>query len=411
MNQSETVSEELPEKRFKDFDRFLYLGVTVLLIFFYTRSCPYYSGQYWDLLQGREFSSGSIFMLTPEKISYYITQSYASLVGLKAIHHILFFILCSMLTILIFRGEEVIPGLILLAAFAFAMQPLLSLRDMLQLIIITLLLLGFDEERFKNSWGIAFIPLAAISSVLSLATWLILLLVFCQTLFGRDHGFSQILCVFIGTLFFIDGGLTSFTGLEPLSAMFPNPQTLKLLNLLGAIFLIPIIFSLPYLIPRKLPEVIFYALIGLICFVAPQHLPVFILVGFFLIVDVLSDFESLSLNFNIFGTLIIIVILHLFLFLSPFGFKLNPNIRGEIGPDLFPLLTYQEKIMQFANHEAGELAWKQILELNEADFQVLKKHPKLWMQETSGEWVFSESGVPPPNSGINPKRKLDNSHQ
>jgi hypothetical protein len=384
--------------RQRDWARLVFLGVAVFLLFLYTRACHFHSGLYWDLLMGREFSPAASWTLTPERISFLISQSAASLIGLKAIYHLFFFILCSFLARVVFKGEEVIPGLIVLAVFAFAMQPLMSLRDMIQALLIITLLNSYREGRFRDRFGLILFPLALLSCILGLGTWMIFALVLCQVLFRRKHSFTQWLCVIMGMLVFLDADFGWAIGVKPLAALFPDPEKVKLISMLAGIFLVPNVLGLPVLLARRLPEVVFYVILGFSSLFDVSYLPVFSVVGMLLLTDILSGLPGLSLNATFSGMLVLVVILHLFLLLNPMGFRLHPHIRGELGPDLGPLLTGQTRMLPVFPHEVGELAWKGIITLTEDDFPLLKRLPRILLQENLGKFSLSESDFSSPTT-------------
>jgi len=85
---TEKTSENLGNQ---DWERVAALTATIILLFFYTRSCPFPAGTYWDLLTGRDFLPVNPWVLSPERISCIVAQSSASLTGLKALYHSVFF--------------------------------------------------------------------------------------------------------------------------------------------------------------------------------------------------------------------------------------------------------------------------------------------------------------------------------
>jgi hypothetical protein len=81
----------------------------------------------------------------------------------------------------------------------------------------------------------------------------------------------------------------------------------------------------------------------------------------------------MSLNYQLGGIIVLTAIIHLFLFVNPFGFKLNPRVRGQLGKNLAPILEGYVNEQKIYNHELGEIAWKGLINLDTEDLQQVVK--------------------------------------
>ncbi|NLI78307.1 MAG: hypothetical protein GX442_17960 [Candidatus Riflebacteria bacterium] len=363
------TEEDLP----MDWERIAILGATLVILFFYTRASPFPAGTYWDLLFARDFDLNIGWALLPEALSYTIVQTSASLIGLKTVYHIAYFLLCAIVAVWAFKGKEILPGIVVLGIFAFGLQPILTLRWTLQLLFLAGLISMFDGPYLKDVFGVALIPVTAAASALGLNSWLLLALIVVHVLVNDEFRLSLILCGLMGILFFPEGAASSVAH-APLSTLFQRPDDAKMLTLLGGIFLVPNLLALPRMGEEDLPSLIFYALTGILSLVDPSFIPCFILVGTFLIFLNLADIEPLSTGTRLVGILLLAVVLHVSLFLNPIGFSLNPTVRGELGSQLATLMTTNYEQRRIDVHEMGELAWKGLVQIDADDLPTLLAH-------------------------------------
>lgn len=379
-----------------DWERIFALLATMTVLFFYTRSCPFSSGTYWDLLFAREFDLNINWALLPETIALGIAQSAASLAGLKTLCHLLFFTLGSLLLNWIFRGREILPGLIVLGIFSFAMQPLLGLRALLQLIFTVGLLALLDSDVLKEKFGVMLIPITAAASALGLNSWVLVALVTSYALFRSEYRLTLILSALVGILCFPEGAASAVSGDMPLSTLFPNPDDQQLMSLIAGIFLVPNLMALSRIDEENFPMVIFYAFTGLLALAHPGGMPLFVVTGVVLLLKALGDIEPLSLNTRLAGTVILVVLIHLFLFLNPSGFAINPTVRGELGSEVEAILQGRIKSRAVTAHDLGELMWKGLLRMKPDDITALPHIPRLRIVEQNGalELVQEEEEAP-----------------
>jgi hypothetical protein len=392
-----------------DWARLIAIVAAVFLLFFYTRSCPFPAGMFWDLLSGRDFPASNQWIFSCERIAFSIAQSSAGLIGLKTVFHVLFFLICGTLTIWAFKGPESIPGIIVLGLFAFAIQPLLGMRDLLLLVFMGILFSSLDNNRFRHSYGLILIPFTAAASGLGLPAWLIPALVTCHVLWGENLSPSLILCSLLGLLVFIDPSLGNIFGTSSLSMKFPHPDDLQMLHTLAAIFLIPNLVALPLLGETQLPNLAFYCLLGIVTLITPIYAPLFIMTGALLLLSGLSQLSPLSLNLSLIGVLILVAVFHLFLFLNPFGFRINPSVRAELGGAVVPLLSGASSTLQIARHEVGELAWKGLIVLNEEHIQLLLQRKHLFVIQQHGQ--FDLTGTAPEKATVASSTDISGEHR
>jgi len=381
---AETAFPESQEDSPWDWERIFAFLATLAVLFFYTRSCPFASGTYWDLLFAREFDLNIGWTLLPETIALNFAQSAVSLAGLKTLCHVMFFMLGCMLMLWIFRGREILPGLIVLGIFAFAMQPLLGLRALLQLLFTVGLLAILDGDLVRGRFGVVLIPITAAASALGLNSWILVTLVTCYALVRPGYRLTLILSALIGILIFPEGAASAVSYQTPLSLLYPHPDDQQLMSLLAGIFLVPNLIALSRISEEDFPMVIFYAITGFLALVNGAGMPLFIVTGVVLLLNALSEIEPLSLNTRLAGTVLLVVLVHMFLFLNPSGFGINPTVRGELGSEVDALLQGRVRSRVVTTHDLGELMWKGLLRMTPDDITALPHVPKLKIEEHNG---------------------------
>lgn len=357
-----------------EWNRIAALVATVAVLFFFTRSAPFPACTFWDLTLARDFDLSIGWVFFPETIALTIADSSASLLGLKAVFHIAYFLLCCILCTWVFKSREILPGVLLLAVFSFSMQLFLSFRMLLQLIFVAGLLTMLDNNRMKNNFGIVLIPVTAAASGLSLNGWLLVALVACHAFYNSNYNYSLVLCALAGLLFFPEGAVTSVDMNSVLAWNYFPDADLKILYLLAGIFLLLNLATLGRLGHEDMPNLLFYAITGFIALANPPSLPVFILMGLTMLIKSFSDLEPLSLQYHLIGIIALTAIIHAFLFVNPFGFKLNPSIRGQLGKNLSPLLEGYVNEQVVFRHEIGELAWKGLISIQPGDLKPISQN-------------------------------------
>ncbi|MEW6713416.1 MAG: hypothetical protein AB1403_26580, partial [Candidatus Riflebacteria bacterium] len=147
----------------------------------------------------------------------------------------------------------------------------------------------------------------------------------------------------------------------------------KIMYLLAGIFLLINLITLGRLSYEDLPDLVFYAIAGLIALINPGSLPVFIMMGVIMVLKSMSDLDPMPLNMHLAGIVVLTAIIHLFLFVNPFGLKLNPTIRGQLGKNLSPILDGYTNEQELFNHELGEIAWKGMISLDIQDLEAISR--------------------------------------
>jgi len=354
-----------------EWNRIAALVATVAVLFFFTRSAPFPASTFWDLALARDFDLQIGWVLLPESIALAITDSTASLLGLKAVFHICFFLLCCLICTWVFKSREIMPGVLLLAVFALSMQSYLSLRMLLQLIFVAGTLTILDNNRLRNNFGVILIPITAAASSLSLNSWLLVILVVCHAFYNDKYSPTLVLCALTGLLFFPEGAATAVDRTSVLAWQFMPETDTRIMYLLAGIFLLINLVSLHRLGHEDMPNLFFYAITGFMAVVNPASVPIFILMGLTMLLKCFSEVEPLPLNYHLAGIIALTAIIHMFLFFNPFGFKLNPTVRGQLGKDLSPLLEGYVSEQTVYNHEIGELVWKGLISLKQEDLPVI----------------------------------------
>ncbi|GAB4273812.1 MAG: hypothetical protein Kow0029_13710 [Candidatus Rifleibacteriota bacterium] len=384
--QNELEPDQTPTRQI-EWNRIAALVATIAVLFFFTRSSPFPATTFWELMIARDFdlSIGAAYL--PETMALNIVNSSASLLGLKAVYHIAYFILCSMLCIWVFKNREILPGLIALSIFALSMQTFLSLRMLLELIFIIGLLTLLEEDRLKNNFGVILIPITAAASALTLNCWLLLTIIACHAIFNKNYSLSLIICGLIGILFFPEGAAAAVDPNSALAWHFIPITDMKVMYLLAGMFLLLNLLTLGRLTYEDMPNLVFYAISGFIALINPASIPIFIMMGLIMLLKSLSDIEPMNLNYQLIGIILLTAIIHLFLFVNPFGFKLNPSVKEQLGKNLSPILEGYIDEQEVYNYELGELAWKGLISIKSEDLEPISRN-RFWRLVRLGNGEF-----------------------
>jgi hypothetical protein len=348
-------------KEFIELNKLTTIIATIVVIFFFTRSAPFPSSTYWELTAARDFKPDLSDILFPEILALKISDSSLSLMGLKAIYHIFYFIICSSFCFWIFKNKEPLPGLIALSVFTFSMQVYFNLKLLLTLTFILGILFLLDNNYIKNRFGIIFLPIMGAVSGLGLNTALILSLIFCHVFYRKNIKLSFIIWSIIGGLLFPEGFIASFDKDLIFNWNFIPNYEIKTLFVLSCIFLFVNIISLSKITSRDLPNLTFYVITGLFAFFQPTALPIFVAMGLFLFIKLYSDQHPLPLNYQMVGLFVITTIVYLYLFINPYGIKLNPVVNGQLGKELSSVTEDYVKSMDIEWYNLGELIWKNVI--------------------------------------------------
>ena len=333
------------------------LVVTVILLYLLTRSIPLPSGTYWDLLYARDFDLHLQQALLPETLALLVVQSQASMFGLRVLYHVCLMILCGFLVVWSFKGEELMPGLVTTAIFAFFLGPLFLLRPLMTMLFVAAVLTLFESDHFKGIFGIGMIPVTAAASFLGLNSWLLVAITALYVFFDDEFEPTLILCALVGVLFSPEGA-ASAVWLQPYSMTYADPAETNLLLLAATIILVPNLFALPSITGEDLPIISFYGLTGIISLLDPGILPVFILVGVMVVLGHLSKLDSFNVEAYLVGVVLLMIVIHAFLFQYPTGFRLNTSVRSELGASLVPLVENPDIAIRVDGRYFGELIWK-----------------------------------------------------
>lgn len=366
-----------------EWNRIAALVATVAVLFFFTRSAPFPATTFWDLTLARDFDLSVGWVCFPESVALAIADSSASLLGLKAVFHIAYFLLCCIICTWVFKSREILPGILLLASFSLSMQAFLSLRMLFTLIFVAGMVTILDNDRLKNNFGIILVPITAAASGLGLNSWLLVVLVACHAFYNDNYSPSLVLCAVTGLLCFPEGAASAVDSSSVLSWHFIPEADMKIMYLLAGIFLLINLVMLGRLTHEDMPNLFFYAITGFMALISPASVPIFILMGLTMLLKCFSELNPMSLNYHLIGIAVLTVIIHLFLFLNPFGFKLNPSVRGQLGKNLSPLLEGYVDEQAILNHEIGELAWKGLIAIKSEDMKKIS---------TIKEWKLSRAG-------------------
>lgn len=379
-----------------EWNRIAALVATIAVLFFFTRSAPFPASTFWDLTLARDFDLSVGWVFFPETIALTIADSSASLLGLKAVFHIAYFLLCCILCTWVFKSREILPGILMLAVFALSMQAFLSLRMLLTLIFVAGLVTILDQNRLKNNFGVILVPITAAASGLGLNGWLLVALVACHAFYNDNYSPSLVLCALTGLLFFPEGAASSVDTGSVLTWNFIPDADMKIMYLLAGIFLLVNLVMLGRLTHEDMPNLFFYAITGFVALINPASVPVFVLMGMTMLLKCFSEIEPLPLNYHLVGIIALTAIVHMFLFVNPFGFKLNPSVRGQLGKNLSPLLEGYVDEQVILNHEIGELAWKGLIAIKSEDLKLISAIREWKLRRTgSGEFAL-EPSLPAP---------------
>lgn len=362
LNETKTEGLETkikPSNESLEWNKITTIVATIVVLLLFTRSAPFPATTYWELTIARDYIDTNILgIILPETLTLKIADSSLSLLGLKAIYHILYFVLCSLLCIWIFKNKEPLPGLIGLSVFAFTMQSFLNLRMLITLNFVICLLLLLEKNQLKNRIGLILIPIFAAASGLGLNTLILLSLIFCHAFCNPKYKLSLIVCALIGGLIFPEGFIAALDTDSLLNWNFMPKSEMEILYVLSGIFLLLNIISLVRTVPQDVPYLVYYALTGFFALIWPTTTPVFVLMGLFILIRLYSDLKPLNLNFQMIGLLAITAMVYLYLFVNPFGIKLNPNIKKQINTELYPIMEGYKDNIPIEKYNIGELVWK-----------------------------------------------------
>ena len=342
-----------------EWNRITTIVATIVVLLFFTRSAPFPATTYWELTIARDFIDTSIQgIIYPEFLALKIADSSISLLGLKAIYHILYFFLCSLFCIWIFKNKEPLPGLIGLSFYAFTMQSFLNLRMLITLNFIITLLLLLDKNQMKNKYGVILVPIFAAISGLGLNSILLISLVICYAFCNPNYKLSLIVFAMIGGLIFPEGLVSTLDSDLLLNWNFMPKSEMEILYVLSGIFLLFNLVSLARVTVQDLPYIVFYAITGFFALIWPTTIPVFVTIGLFSLIKLYSDLKPLSLVYQMLGLLLITTMVYLYLFINPFGIKLNSNIKKQLNTDLYPIMEGFKDNIPIEKYNIGELVWK-----------------------------------------------------
>lgn len=381
----DSVFTESSVRESADWNRITTIIATVVVLFFFTRSAPFPASTFWELTIARDFDTSFTGFIFPETLSLLIADSSVSLLGLKAIYHVLYFILCSSLCFWIFKNQEPMPGLVGLALFTFTMQSYLNLRMLLTLIFILGIVFLMDKNLVKGRLGLIFLPIMAAVSGLGLNTPLILLLIIIQVCCNENYGLSIILFSIIGGLIFPEGFVAVLDRDLVFNWNFMPVADMQILYLLSGIFLLANLIFMGKLTRNDLPNMIFYVISGLFSLISPAAICVFVLIGLIMQIKLLSEQRPMPLNMQLIGLLLITTMVYLYLFINPFGIKLNPSVKGQLGKDLAPLMEGYIDHMPIERHNLGELAWKGMIRYDQGKIREMHQKDELILVRTSSD--------------------------
>ncbi len=358
-----------------EWNRLTAIIATIVVVFFFTRSAPFPASTFWELAIARDFNPEITNVFFPETIMLKIVDPtissisaiFSGLLGLKAVYHIIYFIICSSFCFWIFKNKEPLPGLIGLSVYAFSMQTFLNLRILLTLVFIMGILFLLDQGFMKNKFGILFIPVIAAASSIGLNTLLLISPIICYVLSNKKYNISLIVCACFGGLFFPEGFVALFDNDSIFNWNFMPESDLQILYVLSGIFLLVNLISLSKSSSQDVPYLLFYAITGFFALMQPTVLPVFLTIGLFVLIKLYSDQRPLPISFQGIGLLFITTIVYVYLFINPFGIKLNPAVRGQLGKELTPIMEGYENSMKIEKQNIGELIWKGMIRFDNQD--------------------------------------------
>lgn len=387
MTQKEGSAKAVSSKKEPiEWNRMATIIATVVVLFFFTRSAPFPASTFWELAIARDFAPTSSSILFPESIALLISDSSISLLGLKAIYHIIYFLICSIMCIWIFRNKEPLPGLIGLSLFTFTMQAFMNLRTLLTMIFILGLLSLFDSKLLRNKPGLTFIPIMTAASWLGLNTPILLSLIFCNILLDKEYKLTGIVFAALGGLIFPEGLWATINSDSIFNWNFLPTSEMNILYVLAGIFLIVNIINLGRLSKQDLPHLAFYVITGFFALASSATTPIFVTMGFFLSIKLFSDQKPLPIQFQMGGLLAITTMVYLYLFINPFGIKLNPSVKNQLGKDLAPLMEEYIDRMPIETHNIGELTWKGLVSYDQNKIhQLLLKNDLILIRTSNSE--------------------------
>ena len=356
---------KLSEGSQTNWNRIATIIATIAMFFLFTRSAPFPAGTFWELSIARDFYKSIDGVFLPEVCALSIIEFSSSFFALKAIYHILFFLICSGLSIFVFRGKELTQGLVTLCVFALFMQAAFPLRQML--LILSVLISVFTlESKIKELYkGIILIFPTAVLTAMGLNSWIIFLFVLCYVIVDYKK-YKPMLLFFVaaGIVLFPKGIEMCFDSSNLLNRCYFIKNDKNLLCVFACLFFLVNLIFIRRLVKYELEKLIFYFLIGVLSCFYFNYMPIFLFVGLMLLIKCFTKSEPLGLNVQLSGVMILTVIVHFYLFFHPIGLKLNPTVNKHIGKNLTPILDGYVSSLILENSDIGELVWKNIIRLN-----------------------------------------------
>lgn len=370
------------------------LVATIAVVFLFTRSAPFPATTFWELSLARNFDLVVGMFTPPEQLALRIVEATSSFLPLKALYHILYFLICSSLCFFIYKTKETLPGLLVLAVFSLSMQTIFSLRNLFLVLFMVILALLFDSDRLKKYTGLVLIPLVASATGLGLPSWLFVLFVGCHVFLGKNNKPLFLVCAVGGLFAFPEGMAAGINTDSVLSYNFVPANDIKSVYLLSVIFLLGNIAGFSYLKQREMPNLVFYLLSAVFTGISFQFAPVFLMMGMILLLKSFEAVEPMSLNCQLAGIIVLTVFIHLFLFFNPLGLKLNPSVKNQIGKNLGPLMDGYVTSQLVENVEIGELVWKGIVSINIEDLQKMSELKEWQLLRTrSGKFAIKPAYI------------------
>lgn len=373
-----------------NWNRFLTIFAVIAVLFLFTRSAPLPAGTFWELVVAKDFAANNdTFVLLPELLALKLVNPQTDLLGLKALHHILFFLICSGLAFYVFKGKEKTLGLLVLCVFALFTQTTFHIRDLFLSFYLLSFFIIIDSKISVKIKGFILTAITALCSLMGLEGWILIIIAFCYSYFSKNKiNIYQLVCILIGYLVYPKGIEINFNSNLIINKDFIYGNDINILLSFSLILLILNCFFIKKLVQNERPLMVFYVLLLILTTINFKFLPLFLLTGIICSIKGFSKCEVISFNFRVFYIVTLTIIIYFYLTFNPFGFKLNNEVNKQISKNLASIINGYDSFIILESNDLGEIFWKDIISFNKNEFENYFKISD-WQLTRDDEGIFN----------------------
>lgn len=343
----------------------------VSILFLFTRSALLPAGTFWELSAARELvASGENNAWFPELLALNLVGSSSSLIGLKALHHILFSLICCGLTFYLLKGKEFAPGLLVLCLFALFAQSCFHIRHLFAVFLLLCFVLTVDSKLSLKLKGLFFFLITAVSTIMGIEGWLIVCFALFYFLFGNGKmTIPLLICVLAGYAVYPNGVAASFN-----YELLVNRNFVVTSDSYFMVGFAVVLFVFNAVLFNKIKfserSILFFSLLmAVLTILDLKFAALFLFFEMLLFVKSCSKCELLSINIHISLIMILTMAVYYYLFNNSFGLNLNSNVNKQIGKNLDSITNGYESSLILESKDIGELIWKKIISFDKSKIE------------------------------------------